>query len=340
VKNWDMNKINLAIIGCGAIADVHAENVLSMSDRVNLSAVVDIDEEVAQRKALLWRVKDYYTDYREVLKRDDITAVDICLPHYLHKPVTIESAEAGKHILCEKPIANTLEEAEAMIEAARESGVKLMIAEVVCYNPLYHQIKELIERGYVGEIFMIRMTREHEMHQYLRERPWFLDKRKAGGGIMMAGGVHDIEVMRMLAGEITSVYSRQARKSLKEMEGDDTSAAIFEFENGAIGTLIESFSIKCPKTAFRLWVHGDLGTIAIINPGELTLYSDKIKEFKGEIKLEVEREPDPFYSEIEHFLDCVQYDREPKTNGEAVLKTLKVIISAYRSMETGERIIV
>jgi len=205
------------------------------------------------------------TDYRKALDDPQVDAVDICLPHNLHAPIAMKAAEAGKHVLCEKPIAASLEEADRMIEAAEQAGVVLMIAENVRFNPLFHKIRDLLQDGVIGQPALIQMTREcYLTRSFLEDRRWFLDDKAAAGGIMMSGGIHDFETMRMLIGEVESVQALRARQRFLEMEGDDTSVALVRFRDGTVGTLVESFVMKSLTTAAGPEVHtlridGDLG---------------------------------------------------------------------------------
>ncbi|MCD6529301.1 Gfo/Idh/MocA family oxidoreductase [Candidatus Bathyarchaeota archaeon] len=330
------SRLNVAVIGCGWAGEQHVRAYTTVRE-ARVSVVVDIDERKAKTLAEKWGIKAWYTDYRRVIEDPEIDAVSICLPHYLHSKVSVEAAEAGKHVLCEKPMANSLEEADAMISASEKAGVTLMIAENVRFHPINIKVRELVEQGYVGEVFLARIFRDHEMHDYLRERPWFLDLEKSGGGIWMAGGVHDVDALRMIVGEIEKVSLFKAEKAFSEMEGEDTIAAILRFENGAVGVITESFSTKtfrevspsgCP------WiVNGTHGTITTFQ-GELEVYSEKMGGPRSCIRVKVD-EKDTFTEEIKHFLSCVKGGKKPLTSGEEERRTLAVILAGYKSLKRG-----
>ena len=127
-------KLNVGVIGCGWAGDQHARAYSSLRN-VSLLAVADVNEERARDLARRWGFSVWHRDYRKILRDSRIDLVSICLPHYMHSKVAVEAAEAGKHILCEKPIANNLDEADAMIKAAKNAGVTLMIAENVRFHP-------------------------------------------------------------------------------------------------------------------------------------------------------------------------------------------------------------
>ena len=141
-------------------------------------------------------------DFRHALADPALDAVDICLPHDLHGIVAVAAADAGKHILCEKPIAATLPEADAMIAAADQAGVVLMIAENERFLPLSHTIRDLIRAGAIGQTSPLTDDpRVLLARSFVEERPWFLDAKAAAGGMMTAGGVHDFETARMVLGD-------------------------------------------------------------------------------------------------------------------------------------------
>lgn len=140
-------RIRVAIIGCGGISRGHARGYLQSPDLFEVVACCDERGELAEERAQQLGAKFVTADYREVIASDDVDAVDICLPHHLHAEVAIAAAQAGKHVLVEKPIANTLDEANAMIEAAKKSGVVLMVAHNERYMPVYRKAKELVEQG-------------------------------------------------------------------------------------------------------------------------------------------------------------------------------------------------
>jgi UDP-N-acetyl-2-amino-2-deoxyglucuronate dehydrogenase len=272
--------------------------------------------------------------------------VDICLPHDLHASVSIDCLRAGKHVLVEKPIAATLEEAGSMVEAAQKAGVVLMVAENEVYSPLYRSVRDLIAEGIIGKPALIQMTRgAYATEDYKKNRPWFLDAKRAAGGMMMSGGIHDVEKLRMIIGEITAVQALQAPSRCAEMGGDDTGIAVLRFENGAIGTMIQSNSYKNAITAageeiHRLRIDGELGSIEAVGThgGRIRIFSEKAGVAPEDSCLETEiivPEEDTFHLEIAHFLDCLESGQTPITAGSRMLRSLEIILAAYRSMEAG-----
>jgi predicted dehydrogenase len=340
--------LQVAILGCGWAGRRHAQAYEQCGVRVRW--FIDLDEGRARslRDALHGRLGETRTatDVQAALEDPEVEAVDICLPHDLHAPVGIRAARAGRHVLVEKPLAATLEGADAMIEAAGEAGVVLMVAENVRFDPLLAKVRGLLDAGVIGQPALIQVTRQACLREsFLRDRPWFLDARAAAGGIMMSGGIHDLETMRMLIGEIEIVYSLRAPQRLLEMEGDDTSVALMRFENGALGTLVESFIIKNLTTASGREIHtlqidGELGSLSVQEGGAIRLFTEK-EGYLGERLVEHEiRVPqhDTVVLLVRHFEHCVRTGDEPLTSGRSQRKPLAAVLAAYASMASGQSV--
>lgn len=339
--------VRVAIIGCGWAGARHAQAFAEAG--ATLRWAIDLDDGRAQalRAGLRMSPDEPRTaaDYRLALADPDVDAVDVCLPHNLHAPVTIDAARAGKHILCEKPIADTLAAADGMIAAADEAGVVLMIAENEHFNPLYRKIRALLDRGVIGTPALVQRTREcYLTRSFVEDRPWFLDARAAAGGMMMAGGVHDYETTRLLVGEAESVYALRAPQRFHELEGDDTSVAVVRFQSGAVGTFVLSFVMKSLTTASGPEVHtlridGELGSLVVTDGKTIQLFTEAETPFLGErlVQHDIVVPPqDTFLLEIEHFLACVRTGEEPQTSGRQQRRPLAFVLAAYESMATGQ----
>src|SRR3954451_21679718 len=192
----------IAIIGCGWAGRHHARAFAAQGATVCWA--VDHALERAEAVAHAYPGALTTNDYNVALADARVDAVAICLPHDLHAPTAIAAAQAGKHVLVEKPLAATLEEADQMIAAAAAAQRYLMVAENVRFDPLYHRVAEMLRAGLIGSPALAKVTRQAYLVQsFLTERPWFLDVKAAAGGIMMSGGIHDVEMLHMVVGEIT-----------------------------------------------------------------------------------------------------------------------------------------
>ncbi|HID61742.1 MAG TPA: Gfo/Idh/MocA family oxidoreductase, partial [Anaerolineae bacterium] len=227
-------QLKVSVIGCGNIgAGGHAPAYAHIAE-AELVAVCDVVEERAGEVAEKWGA-DPFTDYRQLLEREDIAMVDVCLPTYLHAPVTIAALEAGKHVLCEKPMAHTLEAAETMIEAAEKAGLRLMIGQVRRFDHRYVSIKEQIDGGKVGRPVFIRRAER----QFLPFPPdaWQWDSKR-GGGVILDIGVHVTDLFRWYFGqEAIEVYAvaKSVRQAAREAGSYDHAMITCKFDGGGVG---------------------------------------------------------------------------------------------------------
>lgn len=179
-----MSKLKIGVIGCGSIAKYRHLPEYAANANVEIVAVCDIVPERAETTAAQYRAKAF-TDYQEVLKLKEVDAVSVCLPNYLHAPVSIAALNSGKHVLCEKPMATSREEAEAMIQAAKANGKKLMIAHNQRFVASHQKAKEIIESGKLGKIYSFKTTFGHsgpEGWSADGKDSWFLIKKKPLSG--------------------------------------------------------------------------------------------------------------------------------------------------------------
>ena len=338
----------VAVIGCGWAGVRHADALAKTG--ASILWAVDSDMRRAEAVAAKHATARATTSYEAALADPAVAAVDICLPHNLHAEFAVRAAEAGKHVLVEKPLAHSLDEADRMIAACERAGVVLMVAENVRFEPALEKAAELIAQGVIGEPALVQVTREAYLRDsFMKERPWFLSADAAAGGMMMSGGVHDFDKLRMLAGgpcgEVTEVHARRARQRFHEMEGDDTSIATVRFENGALGVLVESFLMKSAATAAGPEVHtvridGDLGSLVVHNSRRVTFYTEATEwagapgEVPREHEVTVPAE-DSFEREVAHFVQCMRTGEEPLTSGRRQRRPLELVFAAYESIRTG-----
>ncbi|HQA69928.1 MAG TPA: Gfo/Idh/MocA family oxidoreductase, partial [Aggregatilineales bacterium] len=178
-----MDKVRVGVIGSGFIGNIHVDALKRVPD-AEIVAVASKTPGKAAAFAAERGIPNAYEDYRELLARDDIDAVTVGVPNYLHEEVVCAAAEAGKHIMCEKPFARTIQEAERMLAAVREAGVKLVYGEMLCFAPKYVRAKRLVEEGALGEVFLVKQSEEHDGPH----SPWFWDVNLSGGGVLLDMG--------------------------------------------------------------------------------------------------------------------------------------------------------
>jgi myo-inositol 2-dehydrogenase/D-chiro-inositol 1-dehydrogenase len=324
----------VAIVGCGWAGVRHAKAFVA--EGAQLRWAVDNDPARAAMIAGLQSGVRAVTRLEQALSDSAVTVVDVCTPHNLHTEICMKALEAGKDVLCEKPLAPALSDADKMVTAAETAGMLLMVAENECFDPRYERIRDLIAAGTIGEPALAQATRECFLREsFLRDRPWYLSPDQSGGGILLSGGIHDFAKLRMVVGEITLVHSLRARQRFKELGTEDTVVLALGFQNGAVGTLVESFFMLDPTTAagqevHRLRIDGDEGSIEVTGPDRV-----RISTLQGptrELKVPAE---DTFRAEVRELLDCVQTRREPRTSARSQRRNLELVEAAYASIAVG-----
>src|SRR5215470_17472629 len=189
-------EVGVGLVGSGFIGQAHAE-AFSSSALASVRAVASRSPDRSAEFAARWGIPAWHTDYRELARRPDVDLVSVAAPNWLHRDIVVAAAEAGKHVVCEKPLARTLREADEMIAACRRAGVKLMYAEEICFAPKYVRAKELADEGALGEVYLVRQTEQH----YGPHSDWFWDPEQSGGGVLMDMGCHGIEFARWVLGK-------------------------------------------------------------------------------------------------------------------------------------------
>jgi Predicted dehydrogenases and related proteins len=188
--------VGIGIVGSGFIARAHAE-AFARLPRATLRAVASRSAGSAAEFAGRWGIPAWFTDFRELAGRPEVDVVCIAAPNALHRDIAVAAAQAGKHVICEKPLARTLREADEMISACAAAGVLLMYAEEICFAPKYVRAKELADEGALGEVYLVRQTEQH----YGPHSDWFWDPEQSGGGVLMDMGCHGIEFARWVLGK-------------------------------------------------------------------------------------------------------------------------------------------
>lgn len=322
------------MIGCGWAGRRHAEAFAAEGGRLRWA--VDVDPVRAAKVAGLQPGVRTAASLEEPLSDPAVTMVGVCLPHFLHTEAVLAAIAAGKDVLCEKPLAPGLADADRMAEAAGEAGTLLMVAENECFNPLYLEVQGLLASGVIGPPALVQATRECYLREsFLNERPWFLSRDESGGGILVAGAIHDFAKLRLMLGEIVALHSLRARQRFAEMETEDTVVTLLSFASGVVGTLVESFFMIDPTTlagaeVHRLRIDGDDGSIEVVGPAGLRVTTpDEVRE----ITVLAE---DSFRAEVREFLACVDSRREPATSARSQRRNLELVEAAYTSIASGQ----
>lgn len=320
-------------VGIISFAHMHAHSYATYLKKhrdAQFTAIWDADEERGRKMAANYQV-DYFQDL-EAFLQTDIEAVVICSENAKHKEHVIASAKAKKQILCEKPIATELKDAEEMIRTCKEEGVILQIAYPVRFAPVMENVKQMIDSKVIGEVLAINGTNHGQM-----PGGWFIDKELSGGGAATDHIVHVMDLVRwMLQDEVKSVYAELDTR-FYEIEVEDCGMVSLEMESGVIVTIDPSWSR--PKT-FPTW--GDVTMHIVGTKG--TLWVDVFKQhahYYNDRGNKVQLLPwavDMDERLISDFIQCVQERREPSITGEDGLRTLEVVKAAYQSNDCKQAV--
>ena len=341
-----MSPIGVGIIGSQFIAELHLEAFRQVAN-AKVAAVASPTEAHVKAFAKKHHIPKWFTDYRELLRLDEVHVVSLCLPNDLHCPVTKAAAKAGKHVICEKPLCMNLAEADEMIAACKKAGVKLMYAEELCFTPKYVRAKHLVDEGALGKVYLVKQCEKHNGPH----SPWFWDVSRSGGGVLLDMGCHGIEFARWILGrpKARSVYAHCGTFVHKDKtRGDDNAIIIVEFENDAVALIEESWA-RLGGMDDRAEIYGSKGvTYAdLLHGSALETYSEtgygyaveKASTTKGwTFTMYEENWNYGFPQEMQHFVDCVQNDKPPSITGEDGRAVLEIIFAAYASAGTGKKI--
>lgn len=340
-------QVKVGIIGAGFIADIHAHAYKKYVRDAEVVAVASPTPGKAAKFAAEHGIPDAYDDYRALLERADIDMVTLALPNDLHCQAALDAAAAGKHIVCEKPLCRTLEEADRMIAACREAGVLLMYAEELLFAPKYVRAMELVREGAIGDPFLVKQWEEHDGPHM----PWFWDVNRSGGGVMLDMGCHSIEYARCLFGKpkVKSVYATLGTYVHKDKTiGEDHSIVVVEYEGDRVG-LAENSWAKPGGVDDRAEIYGSRGNTRadLLRGNALLTYSEtgygyaveKAGTTKGwTFTMYEEIFNYGFPAEMQHFVNCVLGDEKPIETGEDGREVLKIILAAYQSAGEGRKI--
>ena len=342
-----MNKTKVTILGAGLISAIHLESYLRFVPDAEIVAVYARDAEKAKAFAEKHHIPQWYTDMHEAISASGCDVVDICLPNFLHAEATLIAAENRKHVIIEKPLAVTLEQADEMIAACKKNKVKLMYAEELCFAPKYERARQMVKEGAVGSVYMLKQSEKHSGPH----SDWFYDVDLAGGGVLMDMGCHAFGWFRWMLGnlKVKSVMGTMNTVLHKEKtKGEDNSVVIIEFENGTIGVAENSWA-KLGGMDDRCEIHGTEGVIyADLFMGNASLvYSKPGYGYASEKADTTQGWSFPIFEEVfnqgyphelKHFIECVREDKTPLVTGEDGRAVLEIIYAAYAAAGTGKKI--
>jgi len=344
-----MNHVRCGVIGGGGAWSFHS-NACAGSELIKFTAIYDVNIKQARKMARRYRVNEMtaYANLDEFLK-SDIDAVLVLVPHMYHEGIVAKCAAAGKHILCEKPMATTIEGCDMMIEAAKKAGVKLMIAENHRFLPAHRYIHDAVQQGLIGDVLLVRA------YEGVNEIPglsmpdfWKGDPVKAGGGSFMDMAAHKFAAIEWILNDrVESVTAMLAKQAINLPEkAEDNALSMVRFAGGPIADIAVSFTQITPPFN-SLEIYGTKGTILENHMWDKPVRIFSHHEAMGENKQkwfepDIEHEPYPRYYTIsvrhadEHFARCILEDREPEFTPEDAKSAITGVLMGYLSAHTGK----
>jgi len=332
----------MGVIGCGVISDTHLA-AIEMLPEARLVAVCDLNEAAAQAKAQTWGC-DYHTSHLEMLRREDIDIVNVVVPSGLHAKIGIDAAQAGKHVLVEKPIDITLGAIDALLAAGEANRVKIGAIYQLRAFPAYRRAKQAAEEGRLGRLLYANAFVPWYRSEEYYSDGWHGTKALDGGGALMNQSIHYIDLLLFLMGRAVRVAGVTGTLGHERIEVEDCGSAVVLFESGAQG-LIQGTTCTYVGHPARVEVHGTRGNVHI-EANEVRLWEVEGEPVERHDAPEVETaSSDPragldlavraHADQIQDLIDAIREDREPKLSGREARRAVELILAVYRSSETG-----
>jgi len=331
-----MAKKRIGIIGCGGMARSHASRFSMILDKIEVSAVCDLIPERAEAVAEHLPNDPFVTlDYMEMM--DKVDAALLVLPHQTHYQATLDFLNAGKHVLVEKPMANSEAECREMIECAKANDRVLMVAYCMRFHPLLLKLKELLDNKTYGECFQLSIWTE-QLTKYPPDH-WASSAATLGGGQLFSHGCHYIDLMLWYMGKPIRGMHLGTNTGTPWMEREGTSNVTIEFEGGKMGYHMGTWGARGSRLRYSFHAHCTEGMLEVaLRQGQLILHSKQAKHDPDkpnapqneEILLEMPH-CKPTEVEMEHFIECIDTGRKPITNGIESLEGLQVIWELYKA---------
>ena len=339
--------INVGVIGCGKIAQTRHLPEYAANADARIAAVYDFDKERAEQIAAQYGARACQS-YEQILNDPEIDAVSICVRNVDHCKLTVEALRAGKHVLCEKPMAVTLAECEQMVQTARETGRYLMIGHNQRLTRAHAKAKELIDAGVIGKILTFRTIFGHggpETWAIDSKNVWFFDKKLSAFGAMADLGIHKTDLIQFLTGQkvcAVRAYLGTLDKCGPDGERigvDDNAICIYEMDGGAVGTMTASWTyygaednstiLYGTKGIMRIYDDPNYSIVVIGRDGEKTFYEiDRIQTNDNQTSSGV----------IDLWVKCLKEHTPPEISGEEALGAMKAVFAALESAQSGKTV--
>jgi len=325
--------IRLAMIGCGNMGTAHRRALQKLEGQAVLTAAVDIDEGRARATAKELGASLVETDYRRVL--DHVDAAIVALPHHLHHAVGMDLLQNGKHVLMEKPLANSEAQCLDLIAAANRQGLTLMVAYCMRFHPLLQEMEALIKDKRYGETFQLSIWTEQ--HTQGAPGSWMHRADMLGGGQLFSHGCHYIDILLAWMGEPLQGTHTGTNFGTPWMEAEGTSNVAIKFASGALGYHFGTWGARGTRLKYSFHAHCEQAMLeAQVTQGRLILHRGAEEDAAGRERLLLETEPGKHIErELAHFVQCAETGSRPLTDGPRSLQSLRVIWRLYEAENKG-----
>lgn len=327
----------VGIFGIGWVAGEHIK-AFQRNPHMKVAALASRRKESAQgTRDKLGLDCDIQNTYDELVLRDDIDIIDICSPNVLHAEEAISAAQAGKHVVIEKPIAMNLKELKAIQESIVKAKVKSQVGFVSRWNPHIRSIRSMIDKGGLGEIYYVEVDYYHEIGPWWSGWSWGANTRKGGPSASLLAGCHAVDLLYYFGGEVAEVFAYGTFGHRKDYEYEPTYAAVVKFKNGKIGKTGCSFENECPYV-MNLILHGSKGSV--LNEKFYTKHwfpgQEDWQLFKTTFLDSGDVAHHPFQSMVDDLAAALQENKEATANIHEAYKSHEICLAIDRSMETGQ----
>ena len=337
-----MKKLKIEIVGCGTMAGVQAE-AIQKSENAELHSLYSRTEKNVIKCGEKYGVK-WNTDLDKFISDSNLDIVSICAPNGNHLDYGEKAAEAGKHVIVEKPIEVTLKRANTLIEKCKKNNVQLAVIYQSRFMPEIEKLKKQIEQNEIGDIFMgdayIKWYRNQE---YYDSGAWRGTFELDGGGVLINQGIHTIDLLQWLMGDVETIYGKVGTFTHENLEGEDNAVAVIKYKSGAIGVIEGSTSVQ-PAQSRRIELHGKNGSATIDNNDVKTSISGEQQKEDKKVEATGSSSPlggfsiEPHKKQFEAIVNAINTNSTPPVSGEDSLKSLAIVLAIYESSKLNTEI--
>lgn len=340
--------LTFGVVGCGEITSLRRADELAAAENAEIGVAMDVVEHLARDIGDRFDVP-WTTEYDAVLSNPAIDAVYLAVPHDLHAPQAIRAAEAGRHVLVEKPIATSVAEADEMIATCDEAGVTLGVFLVRRYSATHERVRELVTAGAIGDVvgtdveIMIDKDDSYWESGYTGrvQTDWRKDAERSGGGVLSINGIHNADALRDITGLEAVRVAAEYDTFATDVEVEDLASVTMRYDSGAIGSIrAGSFAVGSPpdETVGGDRIYGTEGTIIHADPIRIRTTTEEYGEPGTWSSIEVSSAEAPGTRLFEDYVASVRAGEQPRASGPEAMRSLEVIEAAYRAGETGETV--